>query len=46
MRQEGLRVADGRSMLVAQGAAAFRRWFPDEEPPTEIMRATVNDALR
>jgi shikimate dehydrogenase len=46
MRQEGLRVADGRSMLVAQGAAAFRHWFPDEDPPTEIMRATVNDALR
>jgi shikimate dehydrogenase len=46
MRQEGLRAADGRVMLVAQGAAAFRRWFPDEEPPTEIMRATVNDALR
>jgi shikimate dehydrogenase len=46
MRQEGLRAADGRAMLVAQGAAAFRRWFPDEEPPTEIMRASVNDALR
>jgi shikimate dehydrogenase len=46
MRQEGLRVADGRGMLVAQGAAAFRRWFPDEDPPVEVMRAAVNDALR
>jgi shikimate dehydrogenase len=46
MRQEGLRTADGRAMLVAQGAAAFRRWFPDEHPPTEVMRAAVNEALR
>ena len=46
MRQEGLRAADGRVMLVAQGAAAFRRWFPDEDPPIEVMRAAVNDALR
>jgi shikimate dehydrogenase len=46
MRQEGLRTADGRAMLVAQGAAAFRRWFPDEHPPTEVMRAAVDEALR
>ena len=46
MRQEGLRAADGRVMLVAQGAAAFRRWFPEEDPPVEVMRAAVNDALR
>jgi shikimate dehydrogenase len=46
MRQEGLNAADGRVMLVAQGAAAFRRWFPDEDPPREVMRAAVNDALR
>jgi shikimate dehydrogenase len=46
MRQEGLRAADGRAMLVAQGAAAFHRWFPNEDPPTEVMRAAVNDALR
>ncbi len=46
MRQSGLRAADGRTMLVAQGAAAFRRWFPDEVPATEIMRAAVEDALR
>ena len=46
MRQEGLRAIDGRAMLVSQGAAAFRRWFPDEDPPVEVMRAAVNDALR
>ena len=46
MKQGGLRTADGRVMLVAQGAQAFRRWFPEEEPPIEVMRAAVNDALR
>jgi shikimate dehydrogenase len=45
MRAEGLRAADGRSMLVAQGAAAFRHWFPAEDAPVEIMRAAVEDAL-
>jgi shikimate dehydrogenase len=46
MRQSGLRAADGREMLVAQGAAAFRLWFPEEDPPVEVMRAAVRDALR
>jgi shikimate 5-dehydrogenase len=46
MRQSGLRAADGRVMLVAQGAAAAGRWFPEEAPATEIMRAAVDDALR
>jgi shikimate dehydrogenase len=46
MRESGLRAADGREMLVAQGAAAFRCWYPDEDPPVEIMRAAVEDALR
>lgn len=46
MRQQGLRASDGRAMLVAQGATAFRRWFPDEDPPVEVMRAAVNEALR
>jgi shikimate dehydrogenase len=46
MRQEGLRSADGRVVLVSQGAAAFRCWFPDEEPPVEVMTAAVNDGLR
>jgi shikimate 5-dehydrogenase len=31
---------------VAQGAAGFRRWFPGEDPPVDVMRAAVNDALR
>ena len=29
----GLRAADGREMLVAQGAAAFERWFPGDARP-------------
>jgi shikimate dehydrogenase len=46
MRAAGLRAEDGRAMLVAQGAAAFERWFPAERAPTEVMRAAVNAALR
>jgi shikimate dehydrogenase len=38
--------ADGRTMLVAQGAAAFRCWFPNRHAPIEVMRAAVNAALR
>jgi shikimate dehydrogenase len=38
--------ADGRAMLVAQGAAAFERWFPGRRAPVEVMRAAVNVALR
>jgi shikimate 5-dehydrogenase len=33
-------------MLLAQGVAAFRRWYPDIDPPEEIMRAALRDALR
>jgi shikimate dehydrogenase len=46
MRQEGLRASDGRTMLVAQGVAAFQHWFPDEDAPAEVMRAAVEHALR
>jgi len=46
MRASGRRAADGRGMLVAQGAGALQRWFPGVAPPTEIMRAVVDAALR
>ena len=46
MRSAGLRAADGRAMLVCQGALALERWFPGADAPTEIMRAAVNAALR
>ena len=40
----GMAAEDGRGVLVAQGAASFRR-FLDAEPPLEVMRAAVEDAL-
>jgi shikimate dehydrogenase len=46
MRAAGLRAADGRAMLVAQGAAALERWFPGERAPVEVMRAAVDARLR
>ncbi|MBA3259670.1 MAG: shikimate dehydrogenase [Gemmatimonadales bacterium] len=46
LRAAGLRAADGRTMLVAQGALALERWFPGVDAPTEIMRAAVDAALR
>jgi shikimate dehydrogenase len=46
MRAAGCRAADGRGMLVAQGAGALERWFPGVAAPTEIMRAAVDAALR
>lgn len=42
----GRRVSDGRAMLVAQGAAAFQRFFPGVHAPVEVMRAAVERALR
>jgi shikimate dehydrogenase len=46
IRSQVRRAGDGRGMLVAQGAAAFERWFPGKDPPVEVMRAAVNAALR
>jgi shikimate dehydrogenase len=46
LRARGIRAADGRTMLVAQGAASFERWFPGIPAPREIMRAAVDGALR
>lgn len=42
----GLRAADGRMMLVAQGAAAFECWFQGLTAPVDAMRAAVDVALR
>ena len=46
MRSRVGRSGDGRTMLVAQGAAAFERWFPARRAPVEVMRAAVDVALR
>lgn len=45
-RARGLAATDGRTMLLAQGVAAFRRWYPDIAPPVDVMRAALDDALR
>jgi shikimate dehydrogenase len=44
-RALGLTAADGRLMLVAQGAHAFERFFPGTVAPREIMAAAVERAL-
>jgi shikimate dehydrogenase len=44
-RARGLTAGDGREMLVAQGAAAFEKWFPKLRAPREVMRAAVARAL-
>ena len=45
MRARVGKAADGRAMLVAQGAAAFERWFPGKRAPVDVMRAAVDVAL-
>lgn len=45
MRGAGARAADGREVLVEQGAVAFERWFPGRAAPREVMRAAVRFAL-
>lgn len=44
-RAHGLRASDGRTLLVAQGALAFERFFPDTNAPREVMAAAVERAL-
>lgn len=45
-RAAGLRAADGRRMLVAQGLLAFARFFPDAgAPPRAVMEAAVRRGL-
>ncbi len=40
MRARGLPAADGKEMLIQQGAAAFRRWW-SIDPPLDAMRAAL-----
>ena len=39
------RVATGFPLLLAQGVAAFRRWFPRRSPPAQAMKAALGEAL-
>jgi shikimate dehydrogenase len=41
----GMPARDGRDVLLAQGAASWRFWFPGVTPPVEIMRAALNGRL-
>lgn len=41
-RAAGLRAGDGREVLLHQGAASWRRWFPQIAPPIEVMRAALD----
>ncbi|PYO43678.1 MAG: shikimate dehydrogenase [Gemmatimonadetes bacterium] len=45
LRAAGVRAQDGREVLVQQGGAAFQRFFPDQAPPLDVMRAAVQRAL-
>lgn len=46
LKARGIPAADGRSMLVAQGAHAFERFFPGCRAPREIMAAAVERELK
>lgn len=41
----GVPALDGREVLLAQGAASWRLWFPGTTPPVEVMRAALNGRL-
>lgn len=44
-RTAGLHADDGREVLLHQGAAAWRLWFPELAPPIEVMRAVLNGQM-
>jgi len=46
LSRRGITARDGRGVLVRQGALAWQRFFPQESPPVEVMRAAVERALR
>lgn len=45
VRAAGRRAVDGRVVLLAQGVAAFQRWFPRVRAPAEVMDAALRRAL-
>lgn len=45
MRARGLPAADGKEMLIQQGAAAFARWW-NADPPLDVMRAALDEPPR
>ncbi|HEY7769198.1 shikimate dehydrogenase [Longimicrobium sp.] len=45
MRACGIPAADGKEMLIQQGAAAFRHWF-GVDAPVDVMRAALRETSR
>jgi len=41
----GLRAGDGREVLLAQGTASWKLWFPGIAPPVDVMRAALHGHL-
>jgi shikimate dehydrogenase len=41
-RAAGCATSDGREVLLQQGAASWRLWFPRVSPPIEVMRAALD----
>jgi len=41
----GLKSADGREVLLQQGVASWRLWFPGLGPPVEVMRAALDGRM-
>lgn len=46
LSRHGIAARDGRGVLVRQGVLAWQRFFPEQHPPVEVMRAAVERALR
>lgn len=44
-RSAGLVAMDGREVLLAQGAASWKIWFPGVVPPLEVMRAALDGRM-
>ncbi len=44
-RARGLRADDGRHILLVQGAASWRYWFPGITPPVAVMQAALDGRL-
>lgn len=43
-RERGIPAQDGLPMLVHQAALSLRRWFPDRDPPLDVMFRAVHGA--
>lgn len=43
--ERGVPVTDGVEMLVQQAALSLRRWYPDADPPLDVMRSAARSAV-